>query len=331
VDSTGSAARFQGPCGIAVDRAGDLYVADYFNFTIRKVTRHGVVTTLAGCAGECGSVDGTGTAARFEGPWGIAVDRAGNLYVADRDDHTLRKVTSSGTVTTLAGSAGESGNADGKGSLARFNSPTGVAVDSAGNVFVSDWSNYTIRKVTPEGVVTTLAGLVGEHGSADGTGSTARFYCPKGVAVEKDGNVYVADEGNSILRKVTSAGVVTTLGGGCARPGCGEAGNDTPAPFTLISELALDKAGNLYFTDSRVSGSVYKVTSEVAVTTPEGNESAERILSRGQFSCPGGVAVDDAGNVYVTDLEEHIVAKGKPLHSATNRRRGQKATHSSRP
>jgi len=157
-------------------------------------------TTLAGNAGY-GSADGLGSAARFSSPQGMAVDNTGNIYLADSSNHTIRKLTPGGVVTTLAGLAGIYGSADGKGSTARFNNPYGVAVDGAGNVYVSDAYNDTIRKVTAEGVATTLAGVVGSRGSADGTGSEARFYSPSGVAVDNAGNIYVADAGNNTIRK----------------------------------------------------------------------------------------------------------------------------------
>ena len=150
------------------------------------------MTTLAGLAGSSGSADGTGSAARFNSPSGVAVDSGGNVYVSDDYNHTIRKVTAGGVVTTLAGLAGSSGSADGAGSGARFYYPYGVAVDSGGNVYVADNENHTIRKVTAGGVVTTLAGLAGSYGSADGTGSAARFIEPRGVAVDGAGNVYVA-------------------------------------------------------------------------------------------------------------------------------------------
>jgi streptogramin lyase len=133
--------------------SGNVYVADTFNHTIWKVTPGGVVTTLAGLAGSYGIADGTGSAARFYNPFGVAVDSAGNVYVADSRNHTIRKVTPGGVVTTLAGLAGSSGSTDGTGSAARFYSPYGVAVDSAGNAYVADTSNHTIRKVTPGGAV----------------------------------------------------------------------------------------------------------------------------------------------------------------------------------
>src|SRR5439155_193118 len=189
------------PSGMAVDSAGNVYVADTSNGTIRKATPRGVVTTLAGLAGSIGSADGLGSAARFYSPYGVAVDSAGNVYVADTFNDTIRKVTPGGAVTTLAGLAGSGGSADGSGSAARFYYPYGVAVDGAGNVYVADTGNYTIRKVTPGGVVTTLAGLAGSQDGADGTGSAARFSYPSAVAVDTAGNIYVADTDNSTIRK----------------------------------------------------------------------------------------------------------------------------------
>src|SRR5262249_15425492 len=173
-----------------------------------------VVTTLAGAAGMPGSADGTGADARFDAPWGVAVDSAGNVYVADRYNDTIRKITAVGVVTTLAGTAGMVGGADGAGAAARFFYPTGVAVDSAGNIYVADNDNYTIRKITAIGVVTTLAGTAEARGSADGTGANARFSGPVAVAVDSAGNVYVADGPNNFtIRKITAAGEVTTLAG----------------------------------------------------------------------------------------------------------------------
>jgi len=173
----------------------------------------GVVTTLAGTAGMAGSVDGTGAAARFSGPRGMAVDSAGNVYVADYGNSTIRKVTAAGVVTTLAGTAGMYGSVDGMGAAARFNSPTGVAVDSAGNVYVADSSNSTIREVIAGGVVTTLAGSALRTGNADGKGAAVRFNRPTGVVVDGAGNVYVTDTGNATIRKITPFGNTTTVAG----------------------------------------------------------------------------------------------------------------------
>ena len=206
-DGTNSAARFYYPEGVAVDSATNVYVADTWNHTIRKVTPAGEVTTLAGLAGTIGSADGTGSAARFYYPEGVAVDSAGNVYVGDAYNQTIRKVTPAGVVTTLAGLAGSPGSADGTNSAARFDQASGVAVDTNGNLYVADWGNHTIRKVTPVGtnwVVTTLAGLAGSSGSTDGTGSAARFnFGGNGGAVAMDsaGNLYVPDWSNHTIRK----------------------------------------------------------------------------------------------------------------------------------
>ena len=163
-------------------------------------------TNLAGLPGVAGSTDGTGSGARFNWPVGVAVDSAGNVYVADSANDTIRKATPGGMVTTLAGLAGNQGSADGTGNTAQFNKPNGVAVDSAGNLYIADYGNNTIREVTAAGVVRTLAGLAGSQGSADGTGSGARFNAPAGVAVDSAGNIYVADQQNDTLRKITPPG-----------------------------------------------------------------------------------------------------------------------------
>lgn len=171
-------------------------------------------TTLAGQLGGPGSADGTGSAARFERPYGVAVDGVGNVFVADYSNSTIRKVNSAGVVTTLAGSAGNPGSADGTGSAARFSQPGGVAVDGAGNVFVADSGNNTIRKVTPAGVVTTIGGMAGMNGWVDGIGSAANFAFPLGIAVDSVGNLYVADQGNNRISKGTPIYPWLTVGFG---------------------------------------------------------------------------------------------------------------------
>jgi sugar lactone lactonase YvrE len=235
-DATGSAARFYNPSGVAVDGAGNVYVADTLNSTIRKVTPAGVVSTLAGKAGVTGTNNGSGGAARFYYPYGVAVDRATNVYVADTYNLTIRKVTPAGVVSTLVGTD------------ARLFSPCGVAVDSATNVYVADYGNHIIRKVTPAGVVSTLAGLAGSSGSADGTGTAARFFYPSSVAVDSATNVYVADADNYTIRKVTPAGMVTTLAGQPGLSGTND-GTGSAAQFYLPSGVAVDGSGNVYVAD----------------------------------------------------------------------------------
>jgi hypothetical protein len=317
-DGTGGAARFSSPWGIAVNSAGDVYVADTGNQTIRKVTAAGVVTTLAGSAGLSGSIDGTGSAARFNSPNGVAVDSSGNVYVADTYNHVIRKITSTGVVTTLAGTAGSSGSVNGTGSAARFKNPYGVTVDSSGSVYVSDSGNYTIRRVTSAGVVTTMAGTAGLTGSANGTGGAARFYNPLNVTVDGAGNVYVGDAGNHLIRKVTSSGVVTTLAGTAGSIGSID-GTGSAARFYYPTGVAVDSTGNIWVAD-RDNNTIRKVTSAGLVSTFAGTAgsslgnigSTDGTGSAARFSSPQGVAVDSAGNVYVADYNNHTIRKVTP-------------------
>lgn len=210
-DATGAAATFSSPMGIAQDSSGNLYVADATNNTIRKISSAGAVMTIAGSAGVAGTADGSGSAARFNHPTGLTVDASGNIYVSDSTNNTIRKITSSGSVTTLAGLAGVMGAADGTGNGALFNNPGGLAIDGSGNIYVADTGNSAVRKITPAGVVRLLAGLPGVAGLKDGTGSDAWLNQPKDVAVDSAGAVYVADTGNATIRKITAGGIVTTL------------------------------------------------------------------------------------------------------------------------
>ncbi len=307
-DGTGSAARFYSPAGVAVDGAGSLYVADLGNHTIRKITAGGVVTTLAGTAGSPGAADGTGSAARFNSPFGVAVDGAGNVYVADTFNHTIRKITAGGVVTTLAGTAGSAGWADGTGNAARFYRPYGVAVDSTGNVFVADTYSCTIRKITAGGVVTTLAGTAGSTGATDGTGSAARFNTPTGVAVDSAGNVFVADKVNSTIRKITGGGTVTTLAGSAGSPGAAD-GTGNTARFANPIGVAVDYVGNLYVAEH--NHTIRKVTGGGVVTTLAGTAGsvgwADGTGGAAQFNYPSGVAADSAGTVYVADYFNHTI------------------------
>ncbi len=212
-NGAGSAARFNFPVGIGVDGAGNVYVSEVTNSVIRRITPAGDVTTFAGAVLQFGAVDGAATTARFTLPRGLAVDGAGNVYVADGGNHTIRKITPDGTVSTLAGAAGQPGTANGTGSAARFNGPFGVAVDGAGNVFVADSESHTIRRVTSGGVVTTVAGQAGVSGSTDGGIAVARFNQPRGVAVDGAGNLFVTDYGNSTIRHVATNDTVKTIAG----------------------------------------------------------------------------------------------------------------------
>jgi hypothetical protein len=316
-DGTGSAARFNDPYGVAVDSNGNVYVADSGNNTIRRIRPVGtnwVVSTIAGLAGILGSTDGTGTIAQFNEPSGVAVDRAGNVYVADSGNDTIREVTPVGTnwvVTTLAGLADIAGSADGIGSVARFWHPEGVAVDSADNVYVGDFLNNTIRKLTPDGV-TTLAGLAGSPGGADGTGSAARFNDPYGVAVDGAGNVYVADSGNNTVRKITSPGLVTTVAGSGSTSQGGADGTGSEARFYDPYDVAVDGSGNVYVADE-FNSTIREITSLRVVSTIAGSAgnygTNDGVGTDTRFYLPQAVAVDSAGNVYVADTWNETIRK----------------------
>lgn len=251
LNGTGTNAQFYGPQGIAVDNAGFLYVSDTANATIRKITAAGVVSTFAGLAGNVNSFDGTGTNAQFFQPEGVAVDNGGNVYVTDAWNHTIRKITPAGIVSTLAGLAENHGGRDGSTNKARFNRPAGIAVDSATNLFVADFLNHTIRKITPNRTVSTIVGLAGVWGSADGTNNAARFFQPQGIVADNAGNLFVVDSGNQIIRKISPAGtnwVVTTVAGLSGSAGNID-GTGDGAQFYFPAGIAEDDAGYLYVAD----------------------------------------------------------------------------------
>ena len=312
-DGTGSAAQFNGPAGLAVDGGGNVYVSDQGNDTIRKITPAGVVTTLAGTAGMSGYADGTGPAARFATPGNVAVDASGTVYVADQLNHTIRKITPAGVVTTFAGTATVAGSVDGTGTGARFNQPYGIAVDSSGNVYVADTYNCTIRKITSAGVSTTIAGNPGSYGNRDGTGAAAQFNFPTGVAVDGSGNMYVADILNDTIRKVTPAGVVTTLAGVAGLAGFSD-GTGAAAEFDYPYDIAVDGGGNVYVADF-YNFTVRKITPPNVVTTLAGLPGqgyADGTGSAAQFFYPTGMTLDASGNLYVVDNSNCTIRKVTP-------------------
>lgn len=294
------------PAGIALDAAGNLYVADIQNHSILKISPMGEIIPLAG-NGSAGSADGTGSEAQFNYPYAVAVDGSGNVYVADSENHSIRKITQAGVVTTLAGN-GTLGFADGTGSDAQFGYPYGVAVDAMGNLFVGDYDNHSIRKITPDGVVTTLAGS-GTSGFTDGTGSAAQFNGPSGLTVDASGNIFVADYENHSIRKITPAGVVTTLAGSGSqgfRDGVGGT-----AQFSNPESTALDALGNLFVTDYG-NNSVRKITPEGVVTTFAGQGypgSEDGSFSIAEFDSPIGIAIDVSGNIFVGDSGNGSIRK----------------------
>jgi sugar lactone lactonase YvrE len=305
-DGTGGGARFNTPLGVAVAGDGTVYVADTQNQIIRKVTAAGTVTTIAGDAQWPGSSDGTGSAARFNSPERIAVAANGTLYVCDSGNHTIRKITTGGVVTTLAGSAGTFGSTDGVGSEARFRYPDGLGIDFQGTLYVTDGG--AIRKVTAAGVVTTLAGSVYSAGSTDGTGADARFDGPVGAAVDAAGNVFVADTYNHTIRKVTAGGVVTTFAGLAGTPGTRNGDVDL-ARFAYPVGIAVDPFGSLFVSSS---DAIRKIDDGIVATLAGRSAASGTTDGTGTvalFDTPWGMAVDGQANLFVTDVNVHIVRK----------------------
>lgn len=330
VDGVGAEARFCHPTGVAVNSAGVVFVTDGCNSAIRKITPDGTVTTFAGVMKDVGSADGTGAAARFDTPTGIAVDRLDNLYVTDTLSSTVRKITPSGVVSTIAGSAGVFGHVDGAGSISQFSRPNGVTVDAAGNLFIADAMNRVIRKITPAGIVSTFAGTVGVVGNADGGLGIATFALAVdviddgglsplvGLAVDGNGQVYVSDYFNHEIRRVAPDGQVTTIvgqGGAAYRDGRG-----TSAYMQTPTGLSLDAAGNLYASED-YSWIVRKITPLLDTSTFAGRvrlaghaDGDKRVAS---FHDVRGIASDASGNVYVADSNNNNVRRVAPDGTTT--------------
>jgi len=319
VDGVGVSARFNGPLGIAVDKNDNVIVADFRNARIRRITPDGSVSTIAGSG--TGFVDGVGIYARFNSPSGVAVNSDGNILVADYGNNRIRMLTPEGKATTVAGS-GIYGTTNGARTIARFARPSGVTVDQQGNLYVLDSGTSLVRRIDPQGVVTTIAG--GTVGFAEGQGNAAAFNFAGGApqpTIDAQGNVIIPDFINSKLRMITPGGLVSTIAGG----GSKKDGPALEATFTYPVGVARDLQGNLIIADwSNSQVRKYDVTTKT-VTTLAGtgvqgdNNGAAHLAS---FYRPAGVAVDSKGNIYVSDFFGNAIRKisgyaPKPVPSPT--------------
>jgi sugar lactone lactonase YvrE len=311
VDGAAAGSQFSDPFGVAIDSRGNVYVADGGDSNrIRKIGADGAVTTLAG--GREGFADGVGSAASFHTPSALAIDRRGNLYVADTGNHAIRKMTPDGRVTTLAGN-GKPGFADGKGALAQFNGPVGIAVDAAGMVYVADTYNDRIRRIAPDGSVSTLAGN-GQPGEADGAALRAGFDTPSALAVAPDGALYVADTGNDAIRKLGTDGLVSTI----AAP----AGSERHPVLRRPVGLALTRDGYLYIAASS-GGRIVQMAPNgdyhalgYADSPGEPTYGSDGTV---QLYGPRGVAVERDGSLVVADalaFRVHRLYQPKPGEAA---------------
>jgi sugar lactone lactonase YvrE len=296
------------PSGLMVDRAGNLFIADYVNRRIRKVSTTGVITTVAGTGMEGFSGDGSqATQALLHLPTAVAVDSTGNLFIADSSNSRIRKVTAGGVISTVAGGGSQGFAGDGgQATSAGLNGPVGVAVDPSGKLFITDFLDQRVRKVTPNGVITTIAGNGTQGYSGDGGPATsAQLNQPWGIAVDGSGSVFIADLVNHCIRKVAPSGVISTVAGD-GKPGfSGDGEQSTSAQLKFPAGVAVDNAGNLYIADSG-NNRVRKVDSAGIIRTVAGTDIAgysgdgiQAVLA--QLNGPTGVAVDAVGNLFVVD------------------------------
>ena len=288
-----------------MDASGNLFIADVDNNVIRKVSTTGVITTVAGNGTQGYSGDGgSADSAELNSPEGVAVDASGNLFIGDVTNNRIRKVSTSGIITTVAGNGtlGYSGDG-GSATSAALAYPSGVAVDASGNLFIAD--NNRIRKVSTSGVITTVAGngtrgYSGDGGSAD----SAELNSPRGVAVDTSGNLFIADQGNNRIRKVSTSGIITTVAGNGRQGYSGDGGSADSAELDPIS-VAVDASGNLFIADY-ANFRIRKVSTSGVITTVAGNGTRGYSGDGGsadsaELNSPEGVAVDASGNLFITD------------------------------
>ncbi len=305
------------PVDIFVDPGGNLYLADA-SYRVRKVNGDGIITTIA-CNGTSGFTgDGGPATAASCAPYRVARDSAGNLYVADGSSRRIRKVSAAGIITTVAGrGTGQSSGDGGPATLAELIQPLGVAVDPAGNVYIADEGSNRIRKVNTAGIISTIAGNGKQGFNGDGGPATsASLYEPSGVAVDPAGNVYIADAGNLRIRKVDTAGIITTIAGNGKEGFSGDGGPATSAELSFPVGVAVDPAGNVYIADEG-SNRIRKVNTAGIISTIAGNDTQGFSGDGGpatsaSLNKPREVAVDLAGNVYISDAGNFRIRKVNP-------------------
>lgn len=309
-------AKLYDPWAVAVDVGGNVYISDGGNNRLRKVNTSGIITTIAGTGVMGFSGDGgQATLAKLSGPVGVAVDASGNIYIAEPFNNRIRKINSSGVITTIAGNGnlGYSGDG-GLATLAELNYPTGVAVDAAGNIYIGDQGNNCIRKVNTGGIITTIAGSGPGGYSGDGGPATlALLSTPAGVAVDAAGNVFVGDLGNQRIRKINTGGIISTIAGTGVQGFSGDGAAATLAQLNQPAGVSVDSSGNVYiadFTNSRIRKiDTGGIISTIAGTGVQGNAGDGGAATLAQLNQPYGVAVDVTGNIFIADYFNQRIRK----------------------
>jgi hypothetical protein len=320
LDGPATTALFNHPAGLALDAAGNLYVADSGNHVIRKISPQGMVSTYAGQANAAGTTDGTVTSAQFETPWGLALDRSGNLYVSDQMASTIRLISASGEVTTIAGTAGSTGSTDGAGTAAKFNQPMGLALDGSGNLYVADNLNYAVRKIAPDHTVSTYAGQPGNpFAFQNGPVATAVLGSPTCLAIAANGNLYVGFNSESEVAVITPAGIVSAAAGQPGPPrGYYNDGIGANVSFDALFSMALAGDGSLYLGDVDL---IRRLTSDGVVTTLTGTNPygyADGVGAQAALQYIPGLVIDAAGTVYAADCYNDIIRKAVWSPGSTN-------------
>jgi hypothetical protein len=333
-DGVNDTAQFDFPGDVAVDKQGNLFISDISNNTIRKMTPIGddwLVTTIAGLPAVGGATnDGVNGDARFYHPEGVVADTNGNVFVVDHDNNTIRQLTLNGTdwnVTTIAGWGGQRGTVDGTNSDVRFWGPRGIAMDSGGTFYITDASTHIIRKMAHIGtnwVVTTIAGLAANFALTDGTNSNARFNFPFGLTIDANTNIFVADFGNNAIRRMRPVGtnwIVTTIAGNGNTASAD--GTNTQAQFNSPAGVALGKDGNLYVSD-QFNNTIRKMTpvgTNWVVSTIGGVALAQGtnngLGTNAHFFKPWGIAVDAQGRLFIVDHSNQTIREGVPASTAS--------------
>ena len=296
------------PCGLTLDASGDLYMAEGgISQRIREVTAGGIISTVAGATHFAGD-GGPAVAALLSFPEGVAADASGNVYIADTSNLRIRQITPDGKIRTLAGNGIQSTSGDGAAAIAAsLNTPVGVAVDSVGNVYAADAGNNRIRRISPPGIITTIAGTGTAGATGDsGPATSATLNGPTALVVDSHGNIFIADQGNNRIRKVDAKGIITTVAGTGTAGSAGDGGPATAAQLNVPDGVALDSAGNLYIAD-RNNYCVRKVDSNGVITTiagigVQGFSGDGGPATAATMRWPTGIAVDGAGNVIFGDL-----------------------------